>query len=148
MIHMILREAYVNLVVRHSGISYLKKIGKEFDPARMMKQAARGEPYTDTRPQVTVTRLIIERNKGTLMPPIHISIGKLSELKRYADNETKDLFTVGSSNHGNYLLEFPEKRLSVAVALRFLKWLDENMRTVPARTTSEKVEVGNGGESD
>ena len=126
MIHLILREAYANLTVRESGIGFKKKIGKEFDPARMMKQAAQGKLYTDTRAEVSITRLIVARK---FMASMHS-----------ADFETRNLFSIARNNHGDYLLEIPEKPRNVQVALEFLKWLDENMLTVPVGAASVEVE--------
>jgi hypothetical protein len=148
MIHMILRETFVNLVVRHSGISYPKKVGKEFDPTRMMKLAAQRKPYSDNRIEVTVTRLIVERKSGFQMPHTHTLHGQFMASMQSADYETRNFFSIGPNNHGNYLLEIPENTKNVKVAFDFLKWLDEHMLPVPPRITPEKVEVGHGQESD
>ena len=140
MIHLILREAYANLTVRESGIGFKKKIGKEFDPARMMKQAAQGMLYTDTRAEVSITRLIVARKPGKLMPHTHALHGHFMASKHSADFETRNLFSIARNNHGDYLLEIPEKPRNVQVALEFLKWLDENMLTVPVGAASVEVE--------
>lgn len=133
-----------NLTVRDSGINYNKKIGGMFSSdnvRRMALEQAQGKQVTDSRKSVCVTRLIIDRKPGKLMPDLSLLVRKFSEFKREADAETKEYLSVGRNNYGNLLLELPAHPRNIAVAGEFLEWLDTEIKDVPVKKEFELLPV-------
>jgi len=123
------------LTVRSSGVRYEKKIGNMFSSRNMnqiMIAKAQGKPAADVRESVQITRLLIERVSGKQMPNFNYVSNQFSMLKREADAETREFMSLGQNNYGNYLLELPDKPRNVAVAQKFLTWLDTQMTNVPS----------------
>ncbi len=123
----LLNMLFTNFTVRDSGINYQQKIGSMFSSgniARMSLVQAQVLPYTDARKSVRITRLIIERKPGKLMPDLRFMISKFSEFKHEADTETREYLGLNSNNYGNLLLELPESPRNIAAVGKFLGWLD------------------------
>lgn len=119
-VNILYKKTYEHFVLKPTGIEFDKTIGQPFLPGRHFT--------TPMIESVRIVRLIIETKSPHNRPDIYQASRKMHDLQAYADFDTRDYFSLGRNNQGNYLLEIPSRPANVRAAERFLEWLDTEMK--------------------